>query len=192
MKTDKFSRACCWPTKSASRLGLSEDVFRRARSAPVPVRPPAPPAQQPAAPAWPPRELQLIQVMAIDPDVARSIRTRGTLQHFRAEELARAGASIAAAWDEGRSPSLILDGLGQSVADALTPAIMGDGPVAQWEDRLANANAMAELIEAAALKAAREPKLSALRQAERSGAADVRDREADLRDELRRKEGGAG
>jgi DNA primase len=178
--------------QAAARLGLSEDVFRRARAASAPARPTAPSLQKPALPSWPARELQLLQGMAIDAEVARAIRSRGTLQHFRAEELARAGALIAAAWDDGRTPSEILESLGQSVADAVTPAIMGDGPVAHWEDRLGNANGIADLIEAAALKAAREPKLSALRQAERSGAADVRDKEADLRDELRRKEGGAG
>ena len=178
--------------QAAARLGLSEDVFRRARAGSAPVRPSAPPPAQGAAASWPARELQLVQGMALDSEVARSIRKRGTLQHFRAEALARAGELIAAAWDAGRKPSEILESLGQAVADALTPAMMGGGPVAQWEDRLGNANGIAELIEAAAHKAAREPKLSALRQAERSGAADARDRAADLRDEFRRKEGGAG
>ena len=119
-------------------------------------------------------------------------RRRGTLQCFRATDLARAGALIAAAWDEGHAPSDILERLGQPIADALMPTLMGDGPVAHWEDCLLSAIGIAELIEAAAAKAARQPKLSTLREAERAGAADVRDKEADFRDELRRKEGGAG
>jgi DNA primase len=177
--------------QAAARLGISEAVFRRSAAAAAPARP-APTASPPPAAAWPPRELQLIQGMAIDRQVAQAIRERGTLQRFRAAELVRAGEAIVAAWEAGRAPSQILDQLEPAVAEALMPTMMGDGPVAHWEDRLGSARGIAELIESAAAKAARQPKLSTLREAERAGAADVRAKEADLRDELRRKEGGAG
>jgi DNA primase len=177
--------------QAAARLGISESVFRRTAAAPTQTRP-APAASPAPSAAWPPRELQLIQGMAIDRHVAQAIQQRGTLQLFRARELAEAGEAIVAAWDAGRAPSEILDRLERSVAEVLMPTIMGDGPVAHWEDRLGSARGIAELIESAAAKAARQPKLSTLREAERAGAADVRVREAELRDELRRKEGGAG
>lgn len=181
--------------QAAARLGLNEDVFHRARSAaaPPPVQP-APVASAAASPAWPPRELQLVQGMAIDPKVARSIRERGTLARFRAADLARAGDCIASAWEQDRKPSEILESLGESIANALMPSIMGDGPVAHWDDPLGSANGLAELIEVAAAKAERQPKLSALRRAEKSesGSADARDALVDLNNRLRRNEGGAG
>jgi DNA primase len=177
--------------QAAARLGVSEDVFRRARGAAMPNAPlrPAPPAA--TAPRWPAEERLLVELMASDRAVATRISVREALARFTVADLKRAGEEIAAAWEHGRPLSDVVDRQPETLVEVLTAALMGDGPPLGAEERTRAADDCVRRIAARAARAERQAIASELRRAESSGDEDWRAALAAL-NQVRRKEGGAG
>ncbi|MDX2169830.1 MAG: DNA primase, partial [Deltaproteobacteria bacterium] len=119
--------------QAAQRLGIGEEIFRRARrgGAPPPPRSAViPAAAQPIAAAWPSEERLLIELMAADSGIAADIAARGTLAHFRAADLAAAGQRLAAAAAAGRPLGEVIEALPAGLAQRLTAVALGEGPLA--------------------------------------------------------------
>ena len=178
--------------QAAMRLGLNEDVFRRARSATPPPGPAGRPLPASGARKWPAAERMLVELMAADRAVATWERAQDALDHFEAAELRDAGRALGAAWSEGRAVAQVIDGLAAPVAQLLSAAALGHGPVLDAEERLRAAEDCLRRIEGRTALAQRQALASVLRQAESSGDERWRDAAADLNSELRRKQGGGG
>lgn len=179
--------------QAAARLGLGEEVFRRARggapNAPASPRPAPPPA---AATAWPAEERMLVELMAADRVAAEFVAARGTLPRFRTPELADAGARLVAAWESGRPLGDVVEDLPPALASRLTAAALGSGPLGDAAERLRAAEDCARRIEERGARAERLAIASELRSAESRGDEEWRNRLADLNSAVRRREGGAG
>ena len=177
---------------AAARLGLSEETFRRARSAAPAAPAPRPTPAKPSA-AWPATELMLVKLMAVEPEVARAVLAGGTLARFKAADLAQAGEQIGAAWAQGRPVGELLDQWTEPLKNSIAAALLGEGPIAETDDRSGTAAGLVQRIEQDAARAERQHVHSALRHAQTFGDEAVeREQLAILKDELRRKEGGAG
>ncbi len=178
--------------QAAARLGLPEDVFRRARgAAPSPTRAPATPVGAAGEQAWPIEERMLIEIMAADPAVAAWVVARGTLARLRAADLAAAGERIAAAAVAGRPLADVIEALPDALARRLTTSALETGPLADATERMRAAEDCVQRIEVRAARAERQVLATELRRAESRGGEDWRDRLADL-NSVRRREGGAG
>ena len=175
--------------QAAARLGLSETVFRRARTAPVAA--PRPTAGD-ARPRWPAEERLLIELMATDRAVADWAGARAALTRFTAADLRDAGDQIVAAWEQGRPLGDVVDRLPRALAEGLSAAAIGGGPVMAADERMRAAEDCVRRIDTRTARAQRQAIASELRRAESSGSEGWRDALADLNNELRRKEGGAG
>ena len=175
--------------QAAARLGLSETVFRRARTAPVAA--PRPTAGD-ARPRWPAEERLLIELMATDRAVADWAGARAALTRFTAADLRDAGDQIVAAWEQGRPLGDVVDRLPKALAEGLSAAAIGGGPVMAADQRMRAAEDCVRRIDTRTARAQRQAIASELRRAESSGSEGWRDALADLNNELRRKEGGAG
>jgi DNA primase len=178
--------------QAAARLGLSENVFRRAHAAATPGNPP-PPVNHPkaAAPTWPAEERLLIELMASDRAVGASAAVAAALEQFRAADLRDAGAEIARAWADGRPVSEVIDRLPTALGQLLAAAMMGErSSLPDGSERMQAAEDCLRRIAARAARAQRQAIASQLRAAESSGDEGWRDKLADLNSELRRKEGG--
>lgn len=173
--------------QAAVRLGLSEEVFRRARGSA-----PAPPAGPVAPPRWPAEERLLIELMATDRVVAELVAERDTLVHVRTPELADAGRRLAEAWASGRRLSEVIEALPAALATRLTAAALEQGPLGDAAERLRAAEDCARRIEERAARAERQAIASELRRAESRGDETWRSKLADLNSVVRRREGGAG
>jgi DNA primase len=174
--------------QAAERVGLGEDVFRRARSG---AAPPPPRRTAPDATAWPAEERLLVQIMAVDAAVARSAPVREALARFRAAELAHAGEAIVTAHEEERPVSDAIDALPETLARLLAGAVMGDGPAMDAAERAQAAQDCVRRIEQCAARQQRQVIASELRRAESSGdETGGRTALVNLND-LRRREGGA-
>ena len=175
--------------QAAARLGLSETVFRRARTAPAAA--PRPPAGEPRL-RWPAEERLLIELMATDRAVADWAGARAALTRFTAADLRDAGDQIVAAWEQGRPLGDVVDRLPRALAEGLSAAAIGGGPVMAADERMRAAEDCVRRIDTRTARAQRQAIASELRRAESSGSEGWRDALADLNNELRRKEGGAG
>jgi DNA primase len=176
--------------QSVARLGVSEEIFRRARHATAPA--PAPRVAPAAAPAprWPAEERLLIELMACEAGIATAPSVRAALADFSAAELRAAGEQIALAWEHGRPVSEVVDGLSPQLVQTLTAALMNDGPLLEAAERRQAAEDCVERIAARAARAQRQAIASELRRAESSGDDAWRTPLAAL-NQVRRKEGGA-
>ena len=177
--------------QAAARLGLSEDVFRRARPS-GPAAPPSAPAAPATAAKWPVEERMLVELMAADRVVAELIAARDTLDRFRTAELADAGRRIAATWESGRPLSDLIEDLPPALAARLTSAALEQGPLGDAAERLRAAEDCALRIEQRGARAERQVLASELRRAESRGDDTWRSKLADLNSVVRRREGGAG
>ena len=176
--------------QGAARLGLGEEVFRRARGAAQPARPAPPPVP---ATAWPAEERMLVELMAADRVAAEFVAARGTLERFRTPELADAGARLVAAWESGRPLGDVVGELSPALASRLTAAALDSGgPLGDAAERLRAAEDCARRIEERTKRAERLAIASELRSAESRGDEAWRSRLADLNNVVRRREGGAG
>ena len=177
--------------QAAARLGLSEDVFRRARSG-TPAAAPAAAARAMTPSAWPPEEKMLVELMAADRMAAELVAERGTLAHLRTPELADAGTRLVQAWQDGRALSEVVDDLPPALANRLTAVALEQGPLGDAAERLRAAEDCARRIEERAARAERQAIASELRSAESRGDETWRSKLADLNSVVRRREGGAG
>lgn len=176
---------------AAARLGVGEEVFRSARGGGRPPAPAAPAPASTAAPRWPSEERLLVELLAIDGEVARWAPARAALAHFRAADLAQAGTAVADAWAEGRPVSDVFDQLPAGLGRQLAAAVMGDGAGLAPAERLQAAGDCVRRIEQRAARAQRQVIATELRRAESSGDESWHTALETLND-LRRREGGAG
>jgi DNA primase len=177
--------------QAVARLGVSEEIFRRARRASAPPAAPRPIAAATPAANWPAEERLLIELMACERSIGASATARAALTQFTAAELRDAGAQIAAAWEQNRPLDDVIDRLSPALATMLTAAVMGDGPVLEAGERQQAAEDCVRRIAARSARAQRQVVASELRRAESSGDDGWRTPLAAL-NEMRRKEGGAG
>jgi DNA primase len=176
--------------QAAARLGVSEELFRRARRGAPAAAAAAPPPAGPA-PTWPAEERLLVELMAIDRAVAGAPPVAAALAHFSAPDLKQAAERIAAAWDEGRALGEIIDGMAPAVAQVLSAAMMGDGSAMAPEERRQAADDCVRRIDARMARAQRQAIASELRRAETSGDEAWRT-PLEALNQVWRKEGGAG
>jgi DNA primase len=177
--------------QAATRLGLGEEIFRRARGAAPARRAESLPVAPAAMGKWPVEERMLIEIMAADRVAAELIAARGTLAQLRTPELADAGHKVAAAWAAGRPLSDVIDALPPALAKRVTAVALEDGPLGDAADRLRAVEDCARRIEERTARAERQAIASELRSAESRGDDSARSRVADL-NSVRRREGGAG
>jgi DNA primase len=177
--------------QAVARLGVGEEIFRRTRQAAVPPGAPRPAPASAPAPGWPPAERLLIELMAADRAIAIAPPARAALAQFSAADLREAGERIAAAWEQGRPIGEVIERLAPALAQALSAAVMGEGPMREPEERRQAAEDCAQRIAARAARAQRGVIATELRRAESSGDDGWRTPLAAL-NEVRRKEGGAG
>jgi DNA primase len=173
--------------QAAQRLGVDESLFRDMRST-VSAAEPTPPAPQRSAATFRPEEATLLEAMALDREVASLASHRGVLNAFSNRALADAGAVLIDAWNREQSRNAAIDSLPTALADRITAALLGEGPVAAG-DRLQTARDCIERIENRARLAEAKAAVTTLREAE-AGGDDRRYREALARKNqlLRRKE----
>ncbi|HSP95662.1 MAG TPA: DNA primase [Candidatus Dormibacteraeota bacterium] len=174
--------------QAAARLGLSEELFRRARGG----APSAPPARATTPKAWPVEERLLVELMAADRVVAELVAERGTLARFRTPELADAGERLVQAWQSGRPLGEVVEQLPPALAARLTAVALEQGPLGDAAERLHGAEDCARRIEEQSARAERQALASELRSAESRGDDTWRSKLADLNSVVRRREGGAG
>jgi DNA primase len=176
--------------QAAARLGLSEEIFRRARSA-APAVAAAPPPPAVPAPSWPAEERLLVELMAIDRAVADTPTVGAALAHFSAPDLKQAAEQIAAAWAQGRPVGEIIEGMTPAVAHLLSAAVMGDGTSMEPDERRQAAEDCVRRIDARTARAERQAIASELRRVENSGDEAWRT-PLEALNQVWRKEGGAG
>ena len=158
-------------TKAAQRIGVDESVFRTLRSrADAPPSPHAPP---PAAMSKPvevfrPEETGLLEVVALDREVALLVAHRGVLDLLHSPVLADAGRALLAAWEREASTAAAIDILPVELAERVTAGLLGEGPIATG-DRLKIARDCIERIEERAQRSRAREERAKLQQAEASG-----------------------
>jgi len=176
--------------QAAARLGLSEEIFRRARSAAPAAAAPAPLPGAPA-PSWPAEERLLVELMAIDRAVAAAPLVSAAVAHFSAPDLKQAAEQIAQAWQQGRPVGEIIDRMAPAVAHLLSAAVMDDGSTMAPDERRQAAEDCVRRIDARAARAQRQAIASELRRAENRGDEGWRS-PLEALNQVWRKEGGAG
>jgi DNA primase len=115
---------------AAQRLGVDEAVFWELRTAPSHSRSSTEAAVQERPAALRREETTLLEVMAVDADVARLVEGSGVLAAFESAELASAGRAILEAWGRGRGVGAVVDRLPQQIAGRISATILGEGPMA--------------------------------------------------------------
>lgn len=158
--------------KAAQQLGVDEAIFRTLRPAGAAV---GAETEAAANDAFRPEEATLLEVMALDRDVASLVAHRGVLERFSSPALAAAGRALLAAWDKDQSAGSAVDQLPVAVAQRVTAALLGEGVYAEG-DRLQVARDCIDRVERRARSLQAREVLANLRQAEAVGD-DVRSRE---------------
>jgi DNA primase len=154
---------------AATRLGVGEDLFRRARSK-APARMAAEPAPGGAGRArWPIVERTLIEAMAADCSVAQWVDRQGILDRFGDPELASAGHRLVEAWDEERPVAEVLDDLPAPLAGRLTEVLMQSDPRSDDAGWMKIAEDCVARIEENAARLRRRQMVAEVRRAETDG-----------------------
>jgi DNA primase len=167
-------------SQAASRLGIDEDVFRRARAGATAPRTTAVPTPS-AAEKWLPAEYHLIEALAVDRNVARWIAEEGSLSLLSNPQLADAGARIIEAWERGRAIGELMDELPEPLAQRLTAVVLGGGPSGSDANWIEAARGCVERLKEAAERRERRAIQAELVEAERSGDESWRQKLEDLK-----------
>lgn len=175
--------------QAAQQLRVDEAVFRDMRSAAGTQRAAPLQPETTVAPATrlPPEESTLLEVMALDRDVAVLVSHRGTLDAFRSSALADAGRAVIAAWERDRSSVAALEQLPARVAERVTAGLLGAGPIAT-SDRLQVAHDCIERIERQTRRSQAREALAMSVEAERRGDETARREQLKRHSELLRGE----
>lgn len=175
---------------AADRLGVAEDLFRRARGAAMgKVAAPAPAALVTAS--WPVAERSLIEVMAVDREVAAWVDRADVLSRFSDRELASAGQRLIDSWDQQRPVAEVIEGLPAQLASHLTEVLLRSGPPANDAGRMKAAEDYVARIEERAARARRREVVAELRRAEMHGDHAASSEALRNLRELQRREGGS-
>ena len=174
---------------AAQQLGVDESVLRQAPAAAAAPRraTEVPIAAVPVEP-MPPEEVALLEVMALDREVALLASHRGAIAAFRSPDLAEAARAVLASWDTADGPEAVMDRLPPVVAARVSAALMGASPLASGDRLQVARDCIVRIEERERAVRAREFR-SRLRQAEAAGDdAGVREHLQRTHDLLRRKE----
>ena len=171
---------------AATRLGVNEDLLRRVRAGTGPSSTPA--ASPAATPNWPAEERMLVEVMAADKEVARSVLQRGTIALLTNAELANAAQQIGDTWEHDQPLSDVLEHLPEALANRLTAVILAEGPMAGPAERMRTAEDCVKRIEQRGARARRQAIATELRRAESAGDESWRDKLENLNEVRRREE----
>lgn len=168
--------------RAAQRLGLSDSVFARSAVAAAS----APPRETAVATPWPVAERMLLEVVALDEDVARWVVERDILDSFQHRGLAAAAARLIDAWEAGEGIGAAVDHLPEDIAGHIRGALLAE------EDGLDRAGRM-QIAEDCVLRIhdhrereRRRAQLAVLRRAELEGDEDSVKRSLE---EMTRREG---
>ena len=162
--------------QTAERLGVDEVLFRELRSVRQAGGAPKAAAERPVAASFRPEELTLLEALALDQQVAALMKQHAILAVFSSPELADAGRALMAAWESRRSSQGAVDQLPAPLAERVTAALLGQGPLAS-ADRVQVARDCIARIERRNQRERAREVLVTLRQAE-AGGDDQRYREA--------------
>jgi DNA primase len=176
-------------SQAASRLGVDEEVFRRARAGAISPRPTAAPPQSAAA-KWLPAEYGLIEAMAVDRSVAQWIAEEGSLGLLSNSQLADAGARIIETWERGGAIGDLMDELPEPLARRLTAVVLGGGPSGVDANWVEAARGCVGRLKEAAERRQRQVIQAELVEAERSGDESWRQKLEDLKHAHGRSGGG--
>ena len=157
--------------KASQQLGLDEEFFRkggpndsRRRRATDDV---APETAAPE-PTWRSEEIALLEVIALDHEVARLVSQRGFLDQFEGQDLGAAAKRLAAAWERGTAIELLLDELPHTVAQLLTAGLLGQSAMASADRLQVAADCMNKMEQRRRRQRTREL-MTQLQRAEASG-----------------------
>ena len=171
---------------AATRLGVNEDLLRRVRAGTG--RSSTPAASPAATPNWPAEERMLVEVMAADKEVARSVLQRGTIALLTNAELANAAQQIGDTWEHDQPLSDVLEHLPEALANRLTAVILAEGPMAGPAERMRTAEDCVKRIEQRVARARRQAIATELRRAESAGDESWRAKLENLNEVRRREE----
>jgi DNA primase len=174
--------------RAAIRLGVDEDVLRRAQ--PVRRARPSEATGGRAAPKWPPVERALVEAMAVDAAVARMVSERGTLALFADADLVRAAEHIASAWEGGRPVGEVVEALSEDLARLLTAVLLDSTALGGELERMRLAEDCSHRLEENAARRRRLSLIAELPRAERGEESAWRETLAAANDELKRRGGG--
>jgi DNA primase len=177
--------------KAAQALRVDEAIFRNLRAAASPRPASTAPSMQARPPeVLRPEEATLVEVMALDREVAALVSHREILAGFSSATLAEAGRAVLAAWENEASSASAVDHLPASVAERVAAGLLGEGAIAHG-DRLRVARDCIERVEQRKRRLEASEIRAKLRQAEAAGD-EVRLREQIRQNNnlLRRKEYG--
>jgi DNA primase len=174
--------------QAASRLGVDEEVFRRARAGATGPRTAGVPAPNPAK-GWSPAEYGLIEAMAVDRKVAQRVVEEGSLSLLSSPQLADAGAQIVEAWERGRAIGDVMDELPEPLGQRLRAVVLGGGPAGGDANWIEVARDCVARLKEATDRRERQAIQAELVKAERSGDESWRQKLEDLK-EARGRSGG--
>jgi DNA primase len=176
--------------QAASRLGVDEEVFRRARAGAIAPRGPAAPAQS-SPNKWLAAEYGLIEAMAVDRDAARWVAEEGCLRLVSDSQLADAGDLILRGWEQGKAIGELMDEFPEPLARRLTAVVLGGGPSGSDANWVEAARGCVDRLREAAKRRERQAIQAELVKAERSGDEKWRKKLEDLKDAHQRSGGAA-
>jgi DNA primase len=166
--------------QAAERLRIDETSFRQIRAPSRARTPRQADAVEQHEEVRREEEEMLIEVMALDRDVALLVLKRGTLESFKGARLADAGRALLLAWERSGSSAAVVDQLPTTIAQRVTAGLLGEGPLVH-ANRLQVAQDCIAKIEQRAHRSQDRALNLALKEAEASGDETV------WRERLRRK-----
>ncbi len=177
---------------AAQRLGVSAMVFgsasggeeRASQSGSA-----GDPAAEAGPDTWPVAEKMLVEVVALDEDVARWVLEQEVVSIFEHSGLATATHRLIDAWEASAGVGGVVEELGGEIADYLSGVLMSEDELGDAENRLRIARDCEARIRQRYERRCRLALLEKLRTAERSGDVDSREEALQSLDEMRRRQG---
>ncbi len=176
--------------RAAERLGVSQAELSRRERPRVAAEPePAPMLDSEVAEiAWPVAERMLVEVLALDEDVARRVLADDILSRFQHRGLAEAGSRLIDGWETAGSIGAAVDALPSAIANHLSGVLVNEGEVDR-ATRLQVADDCIARIRARHERERRRALVAELRRAERDGDEDSENEVLRSLEEMRRREG---
>ncbi len=174
--------------RAAQRLGVSEVVFARGAEAPAAVRP-SQVREDSGEKDWPVAEKMLLEVVALDEDVARWVLDREIVEAFRNPQLAEAVMRLIDAWEAGEGIGAVVDELPADIAQHLGGVLVAEEAEMDRPSRMRIAEDCALRIRDRYERERRRGVVAELRRAARDGDEDSEKELLRSLGEMRRREG---
>jgi DNA primase len=171
--------------RAAQRLGLSDTVFARSAATVAP----AAPGERAGATPWPVAERMLLEVVALDEDVARWVVERDILDSFQHGALAAAIARLIDAWEAGEGIGAVVDQLPDDIAGHVRGVLLADENGLDRAGRMQMAEDCVLRVHEHCERDRRRAVVAELRRAEREGDEDSEKELLRSLDGMRRREG---